>query len=102
MFGRGGRGNSHVRIFYSGKTIGPSNINDFTLRTHFVNDFMLGLEVGGGGEGVKPNPNIVRIVNTTDIYGPSLRSLALERFFGVGGLFCLCECVTFKSDIYSI
>ena len=51
---------------------------------------------------MKPNPNIVRIVNTTDIYGPSLRSLALESFFGVGGLFCLCECVTFKSDIYSI
>ena len=26
----------------------------------------------GLGEGVKPNPNIVRIVNTIDIYGPSV------------------------------
>ena len=31
---------------------------------------MLGLR-----EGVKPNPNIVRILNTSDIYGPPLRDI---------------------------
>ena len=37
---------------------------------------MLGLGGGGGGgEGVEPNPNIVRIVNTIDIYGPFLKPL---------------------------
>ena len=30
------------------------------------------------GEGVKPNPNIVRMLNTTDIYGPSLKHINLE------------------------
>ena len=30
----------------------------------------------GRGEGVKPNPNIVRIVNTIYIYGPSLKEMS--------------------------
>jgi hypothetical protein len=44
------------------------------VRAHFVNVFMLGL---GEGEGVKPNPNIVRIVMHIGILG---RSLTCEPF----------------------
>ena len=66
---------------------------------------MLGLgEREGGGKGVKPNLNIVRIVNTIDIYGPSLtrtltyfklnfpqsQILKLKRIFHI---MCVCVCV---------
>ena len=36
---------------------------------------MLGLGEEWEGEGVKPNAHIVRIVNTIDIYGPSLKNI---------------------------
>jgi hypothetical protein len=46
--------------------------NTCTNSAHFVNVFMLGL-----GEGVKPNPNIVRIVMHIGILGRSLTDMAL-------------------------
>ena len=44
----------------------------FNVDTHFVNIFMLGLKKG---EGVKPNPNILMIVMSTDFMDDPLTSV---------------------------
>ena len=51
MFGRGeGGGNGHVRIVFQVKTlVHQISMGFFTIRTHFVNYFMLGLGEGERG-----------------------------------------------------